>query len=161
MFVDRQLLVFQLKVFRGLGDYSERSMATLPEGKGPIDGARDVLAGDAALDHEKITGQHPFTPTWRGHATQRARRLLAELSPNDAAAVAAVRDVASIERDAYWALLRSAHAELRTFGMVLFGEKDLDNKVPPLMARTATRAAPKAKTDAGTGNTSKGGGTPA
>ncbi len=33
----------------------------------------------------------------------------------------------------------SAHAQLGTIGMVLFGEAELDAKVPPFMARTLTR----------------------
>lgn len=144
MFADRQLLMLQLKVFVGLGDFSQSSMTALLQGTGPIDGARDVLSGNAALDGEKIAGRHPFTAKWRSDATKRARRLLSELSPADATPEAAVRDAASIERDAYWALLVAAHAELRKIGMVLFGEKDLDAKVPPLMARTAGRAEPKA-----------------
>lgn len=143
MFADRQLLMLQLKVFVGIGDFSQSSMTTLLQGTGPIDGARDVLSGNAALDGEKIAGRHPFTAKWRSDATKRARRLLSELSPSDATPEAAVRDAASIERDAYWALLVAAHAELRKIGMVLFGEKDLDAKVPPLMARTAGRAEPK------------------
>lgn len=143
MYSDRQLLMTQLKVFVGLGDFSLGSYAKLLEGSGPIDGARDVLNASAALDEEKIAGRHPFSAKWRSDATTRARRLLSELSPADATPEAAVRDAASIERDAIWALLVAAHAELRKIGMVLFGEKDLDAKVPPLMSRTTPRADPK------------------
>lgn len=81
---------------------------------------------------------------WRQRATGRARRLLDELSPDNAIREVAARNAAALERDAFWALLVAAHAELRKIGMVLFGEKDLDEKVPPLMARTATKAKPEA-----------------
>jgi hypothetical protein len=158
MFFDRQLLVTMLKVFVGLGDFGQDSFAAILEGTGPIDGARDVLNADAALDGEKLRGRHPFTPAWRQQATRRARRLLADLSPDNAVRELAARNAASMERDAFWALLGAAHADLRKIGMVLFGEKELDAKVPPLMARS-TRAATKAKTDGG--NEGEGGGTPA
>lgn len=148
MFVDRQLLVGQLKVFLGLGDYPQAAMTALLAGSGSIDGARDVLQADAALDGERLAGRHPFTAAWRAQATRRARRLLAELTPANATVEASVRTVASVERDAYWALLVAAHAELRKIGMVLFGERDLDDKVPPLGARTVARSPAKAKPDA-------------
>ncbi len=144
MFTDRQLVVGMLKIFVGLGDYALDAYNKILEGSGPIDGARDVLTADAALDGEKLRGRHPFTPAWRQRATGRARRLLDELSPDNAIREVAARNAAALERDAFWALLVAAHAELRKIGMVLFGEKDLDEKVPPLMARTATKAKPEA-----------------
>lgn len=147
MYADRQLLVAQLKVFLGLGDHPQAAMTALLAGSGSIDGARDVLQADAALDGERLAGRHPFTAAWRAQATRRARRLLAELTPANATAEASVRTVASVERDAYWALLVAAHAELRKIGMVLFGERDLDDKVPPLGARTVARSPAKGKTD--------------
>lgn len=140
MYKDRYALMLQLKVFASLGVYSEEALKMLLAGSGAIDGARDVLQADAALDGEGR--KHPFTPEWRQRATTRARRLLSELTPTNAPTEAPVRTPSSLERDAYWTLLLAAHAELRKIGMVLFGERDLDEKVPPLQSRTATKAKP-------------------
>ncbi len=162
MFANRQLLVAMLKIFVGLGDYSIESYNKILEGSGPIDGSRDVLAADAVLDGEKVRGRHPFTPAWRQVATRRAQRLLDELSPDNAIREVAARNAAALERDAFWALLVTAHGELRKIGMVLFGERDLDDKVPPLMART-TKAKPVGGENNGGGNNgggNNGGGTP-
>ena len=68
--------------------------------------------------------------------------MLAELTPTNAPTEAPVRSPTAIERDAYWTLLVTAHAELRKIGMVLFGERDLDEKVPPLLTRAVTKAKP-------------------
>ncbi len=49
-------------------------------------------------------------------------------------------------RDRLWTLLRTRHAELRKVGNELFGEDDLDARVPRLGSRVAV-ATPKAEND--------------
>jgi len=46
-------------------------------------------------------------------------------------------------RDRLWTLLKLRHAELRTCGVELFGEDEVDEKVPRLNRRTQTAAAPQ------------------
>jgi hypothetical protein len=143
MFADRALLVLQLRVYVGLGALAEDTLDKILEDRGPIDGARDVLAADALLDSDRLKDKHPFPAAWRTLTRRRAHRLLAELTPNNAATAATARDAAGLERDAYAQLLTAAHADLRTIGRVLFGEKLVDERVPPLQSRTVTRAPAK------------------
>ncbi|MDB4932951.1 MAG: hypothetical protein JWM10_5435 [Myxococcaceae bacterium] len=143
MFADRALLVLHLRVCVGVGALAQDTLDQILEDRGPIDGARDVLAAEALLDTDALRDKHPFPAAWRTLTRRRAHRLLAELTPSNAAAAASERDAAGRERDAYAQLLTAAHADLRTIGQVLFGEKQLDAKVPPLQSRTLTRAPAK------------------
>jgi len=63
--------------------------------------------------------------------------LVQQLKPVGAKAGRAARDPASIVRDQLWVIINERHDELRQAGAVLFGLKNLDEHVPPLLARAA------------------------
>ena len=144
MFADRALLVAMLRIFVGLGDDPAASLAKILEDSGPIVGARDVLTADTALDLPKLAGRHPFSDAWRATARARARGLLTDLTPANAVVAPKVADPAALERDAFYKLLQDAHGDLRKIGIVFFGEKGVDARVPPLAARVAANPTPVA-----------------
>lgn len=117
-------------------------IAKIRNGKGRLDMAQDCVQ-IAAVFHEhaaKLAGRHPFTAEYIAAMAADGAWLLGVLRPGNAKAAPAARTPESIERDRFARLLEERYDKLRTAGVMLFGIRSVDAKVPPLYSGTRATA---------------------
>ncbi len=141
----------QLEVFSLLGLLSKEIPAAIRRGKGLLDTARDAQAIVGVFHDNKAVfdGKHPFTPEHLRKLGENGDWLVAALKPTNAKGAPVERDPASILRDQFGALLAERYDALREAGVVVFGLKNLDERIPPLASRVVGPRATAATTKRG------------
>jgi hypothetical protein len=117
-------------------------VAMIRRGRGSIDVATDLVALAALFEkHAKaIAGKAPIAKDDVEHASALGSELLATLKPASAKKSGAPAGAdAAAARDHLWTLLVDRHDRLRRVGTWLFGEHEVDAKVPILLAHSRTR----------------------
>ncbi len=102
--------------------------------KGPLGMASDCVQA-AGMFHEfasVLDGKHPFDARYLADMAAAGSWLITTLKPGKVVKRSAPRTPESIERDQFANLFEARHDALRTAGVVLFGIKNVDEKVPPL-----------------------------
>lgn len=110
-----------------------------------LDTARDAQAIVGVFHDNKAVfdGKHPFTPEHLRRLGENGDWLVAALKPRTPREPLAERDPASILRDQFGALLAERYDALREAGVVVFGLKNLDERIPPLASRAGGAHAPR------------------
>jgi hypothetical protein len=120
---------------------SAQEVATIEAGKGYYDHGQDgvSLASLYRRHAAEIAGMHPFTSAQLDAMEAVGARVAASVTPEGARPKERVAvGVSPALRDRLWTLLKLRHAELRKCGVELFGEDEVDEKVPRLNRRTQT-----------------------
>lgn len=122
------------------------TVAKFRSGSGPLTMASQcVQIVDIFRTTTALHGRHPFTEKYIDRMAEDAAWLLRVLRPNRAKRMKAPRTPDAIVRDQFAALLAERHEDLRTAGVLLFGLRNVDEKVPPLYSGTR-EVAPEAET---------------
>jgi hypothetical protein len=118
-----------------------QKVATLHAGKGKLDAAQDLVGLAALLSSNAaaIKGKTAITSADTAQAAQLGSQLLTMLKPTRAkkARPASVVDAADT-RDRMWTLVQDSYANLWKACAYLYGQDQIDARVPPLQSRTAT-----------------------
>lgn len=124
------------------GALDAKVIAGLGTKRGPIAKASDGVAiAGVYRDHAKsLDGKHPFTKEDIEHLATESAWIRAALKPANARKEKAVRSPESIVRDQFAKLLGEGHDKLRTAGVVFFGIRNVDEKVPPLYSAAVGRS---------------------
>lgn len=138
----REASLRQLEVFSLLGMLPRTVPAAIRRGFGPLDTARDAqaIAGVFHDNEAAFDGKHPFTTEQLRKLGEDGDWLVAALKPRGARGVPTDRDPAALLRDQMFVLLTERHEQLRQAGVVVFGLRDLDARIPPLGARAGVPA---------------------
>ena len=133
-----QLQVFKAKKLAD-GDEVDRIVA----GRGVLNFAQDGIDIERvfAENRARWQGKHPFTDEELAEAGRLGNWLLDHVQPDGAVKRGAQPNAYDRLLRAFWVLATDAHKQLRAAAMVLWGEDELDARVPKLMARQITRAA--------------------
>jgi hypothetical protein len=87
--------------------------------------------------------KHPFSNETLDELAKTGAWLTQKLSPKAAnPKPKSTRTAESILRDRFWTLVEERHDRLRTIGVMLFGIKNVDEHVPPLLSRVPNRKTP-------------------
>ena len=111
--------------------------------KGPLGMASDAVQA-AGMFHEfesVLDGKHPFDARYLSDMATAGAWLITALKPGRAVKRTAPRTPESIERDQFASLFEARHDALRTAGVVLFGIRNVDERVPPLYSAARETAA--------------------
>jgi hypothetical protein len=134
-----------LEVVADLGLVPAGRVRAIRAGSGMLDEARDAVAIVALFKecHAALINRHPFTAAHFKELAEKGAWLVQTITPsNGVASTVSARTPEALDRDRLVRLLESRYDALRTAGVVCFGIRDVDAKVPPLWsaARTATPA---------------------
>jgi len=140
----REATLRQLEVFAILGILPKAVPASIRAGFGALDTARDAQAIVGVFHDHQATfdGKHPFTAAQLKRLGEDGDWLVSALKPAMAKGTPVERDPAAVLRDQLFALLSERHEQLRHAGVVVFGLKDLDARIPPLGARIGSARQP-------------------
>lgn len=129
-----------LEVAADLGLVPAKRVRAVRAGKGKLDNARDCVDIAGIFDEFKgaLEGKHPFTNDQFNELATTGTWLVERITPRGTPKTPAMRDPAALVRDRFWKLLEDGHNDLRTAGVALFGIKNVDDYVPPLLSRTST-----------------------
>lgn len=149
----RELTVSFLRMFSRLHpeQLPASRVAVFGAQKGPLGMANDGVQA-AGIFHEfasALEGKHPFEAQYLRDMASDSAWLVTTLKPTKAVKRAAPRTPESIERDQFASLFEARHDALRTAGVVLFGIRNVDEKVPPLYSSTHEPAAEEDVVDNG------------
>jgi hypothetical protein len=146
----RRKLLSSASALADAGVIAAADVAKIQKGTGHLDAAGDLVALSALFaKHAKaIAGKSPIATADVKRAGALGSELLATLKPASAKARGARPGAEAAEtRDRLWTLLVERHDRLRRVGMWLFGEREVDARVPALLAHVAAKGAGrKAKT---------------
>ncbi|MFO0603801.1 MAG: hypothetical protein U0324_11540 [Polyangiales bacterium] len=123
-----------------------QEVSAIEAGKGYYDHGQDgvSLASLFRRHADEIAGMHPFTPAQLSTMEHLGAEVAASVTPGGARPKDRVAvGVSPALRDRLWTLLRQRHAELRKCGVELFGEDEVDEKVPRLNRRVQVVSAPQ------------------
>jgi hypothetical protein len=139
----RMPLLLQIQVFKAKGLVDAAVVDRLAAGRGMLDHARDGITLEHLFTENRArwAGKHPFTDDEITAMGRHGHWLLEHVQPRGA-----------IERNehfneykrflrAFWALAVDVHKQLRAVAMVLWGENELDARVPKLQIRHVPRKA--------------------
>ncbi|MFT3772078.1 MAG: hypothetical protein QM820_42270 [Minicystis sp.] len=145
----RELALTYLEVAAGLDLVPAPRVRAIRAGRGKLDKARDCV-DIAGLFHEyqgALAGKHPFSAEQLKELAETGTWLVKNIAPKNVRRATPARDPAAVIRDRFWKALDDGHDQLRTAGVALFGIKNVDANVPPLLTRqgAAKSAAPAAK----------------
>jgi len=132
-----QLQVFKAKKLAD-GDEVDRIVA----GRGTLNFAQDGIDLERVFTENRArwTGMHPFTDAEIAAAGRLGNWLLDHVQPDGAVKRGVAPNTYDRLLRAFWALAVAAHKQLRAAAVVLWGEDELDARVPKLMVRQITRA---------------------
>lgn len=132
-----QLQVFKAKKLAD-GDEVDRIVA----GRGVLNYAQDGIDLERVFTENRArwAGKHPFTDEEIAEAGRLGNWLLDHVQPDGAVKRAVAPNAYDRLLRAFWALAVAAHKQLRAAAVVLWGEDELDARVPKLMVRQITRA---------------------
>lgn len=128
-----------------------KAIAGLGVKRGPIAKASDgVVIASVFRDHAMtLDGKHPFTKADVDTLATESAWLRSALKPANARRAKSQRSPESLVRDQFASLLAERHDKLRTAGVVFFGIRNVDEKVPPLYSgAVAARAKEETPGDA-------------
>jgi hypothetical protein len=133
----RELTLKYLEVAAPLGFVPEGRVRAIRAGRGKLDNARDCVA-IAGVFHEfaeALSGKHPFSDEQLKELATTGTWLVQAITPTGGARAPAVRAEAAVLRDRFWRLVDERHDALRTVGVALFGIRNVEDHVPPLLSR--------------------------
>ena len=128
-----------LEVAAGLGLVPPGRVRAIREGTGKLDAARDAVAIVALFRESEATlaGKHPFTAAHFKVLAEKGAWLVQTITPsNGAPTTTSARSPEALDRDRLVKLLERRYDQLRTAGVVCFGVRGVDAKVPPLWSAT-------------------------
>lgn len=134
--------LLQLQVFKAKnladGDEVDRIVA----GRGVLNYAQDGIDLERVFTENRArwVGKHPFSDEEIAEVGRLGNWLLDHVQPDGAVKRAVAPNAYDRLLRALWALAVAAHKELRKAAVVLWGEDELDARVPKLMVRQITRA---------------------
>jgi hypothetical protein len=133
----RELTLTYLEIAAALKLVPEGRVRAIRKGKGKLDNARDCvdIAGTFHDFEGALTGKHPFTQDHLKELATTGTWLVERITPGGTIKSPSARDPAALLRDRFWKLLEEGHNDLRTAGVALFGIKNVDDYVPPLLSR--------------------------
>lgn len=154
--VTRELIELREPTLKQLEVFASPALKLIPAaiparirpGSGPRDWAADGVAIAAVLRDPQwnLQGRHPFTDAHLARMESLANWVLANVKADGAPTPSArVPGDAQERADRFYTLLKNRHTDLRRIGTWLFGEDEVDAKVPRLGSRTA---APRSAKDA-------------
>ncbi len=148
----RDLTLTYLEIVAELGLVAKDRVRAIRTGKGKLDNARDCtdIAGLFREVAPTLAGKHPFTEEQLDELAKTGTWLVQTLKPTSTTRAKPTRPAAALVRDRFWKLVEDRHDQLRTVGVALFGIRNVDEHVPPLLSRTSTpRSTPAAEADGG------------
>lgn len=114
-------------------------VATIAAGRGLPDLANDALglAQAFAIHGARLAGRTVVTPEHVAGADRAGRALQAAIRPKGAAAGPDSPELQRLDRelDQVWTLLVNTHQQMRTAGVIAFGERGMNAAVPLLLSR--------------------------
>ncbi len=144
----RAATLLSLEVAAGLGLVPAGRVRAIREGTGKLDAARDAVA-IVALFREfdaTLAGKHPFTAAHFKILAERGAWLVQTITPSSGVpATTSARTPEALDRDRLVNLLERRYDQLRTAGVVCFGIRGVDAKVPPLWSATRVPNVPAAR----------------
>ena len=135
-----------LEVAAGLGLVPAGRVRAIREGNGKLDQARDAVAivGLFRECEAALAGRHPFDAAHFETLAGRGAWLVQTLRPAKGAPPrVAARGAEALVRDRLVRVLEGRYDALRTAGVVCFGIRDVDARVPPLWSATRGSSAPE------------------
>ncbi|MFO0607586.1 MAG: hypothetical protein U0324_30765 [Polyangiales bacterium] len=134
--------LLQLQVFKAKGLADGDEVDRIVAGRGALNHAQDGVDLERVFTENRArwAGKHPFTDAEIAEAGRLGNWLLDHVQPDGAVKRAAKPDAYDRLQRAFWALALDAHKQLRKAAVVLWGEDELDARVPKLQARQVTRA---------------------
>lgn len=139
----RRKLLSSAGALADAGVIAAADVEKIRKGSGNLDAAGDLVALAALFGkHAKaIAGKSPIGAGDVKRAGALGSELLATLKPAAAKASGAKQGAEAAEaRDRLWTLLVNRHDRLRRVGTWLFGEREVDAKVPALLAHVGVKA---------------------
>ncbi len=131
----RSLTLSYLEIAAALNLVPAGRVCAIREGSGKLDEARDCVA-IVALFRECATAlanRHPFTDEQLATLATKGTWLVQHITPtNGFVTTAPLGKAERLDRDRLLRLLEERYDQLRVAGVVCFGLRDVDAKVPPL-----------------------------
>ncbi|MDI3291556.1 hypothetical protein [Polyangium sp. 15x6] len=136
----RDLTLTYLEIVAELGLVAKDRVRAIRTGKGKLDNARDCIdiAGLFREVAPTLAGKHPFSDEQLDELAKTGTWLVQTLKPASSTRAKRARPAAAMIRDRFWKLVEDRHDQLRTVGVALFGIRNVDAHVPPLLSRTST-----------------------
>lgn len=137
-----------LEVAAGLGLVPAGRVRAIREGTGKLDAARDAVAIVALFRESEATlgGKHPFTAAQFKILAEKGAWLVQTITPSSGVpATTSARSPEALDRDRLVKLLERRYDQLRTAGVVCFGIRGVDAKVPPLWSAMRAPNVPAGK----------------
>jgi hypothetical protein len=137
----RKLTLQYLEVAAELGLVPKTRVSGIRAGKGKLDNSRDCVSIASIFREfeQALNNKHPFAPEVIEELATTGTWLVQALTPTGGVKAPVVRDSAALIRDRFWIMVEQRHDDLRTVGVALFGIKQVDEHVPPLLSRTAAK----------------------
>lgn len=144
--------ILQLQVFERLKMIDAQTVDAIVAGRGTINFAQDGIDLERVyLQHRDAwRAKHPFTDAQIAQLAIDGNWLLDHVLPDGATPRPATPNEFDLLRRQFWALATTAHRGLRSAAMYLWGEENVDARVPRLLSRQVSRgtsAAEPAPTD--------------
>ncbi|MDI1434664.1 hypothetical protein [Polyangium sorediatum] len=136
----RDLTLTYLEIVAELGLIAKDRVRAIRTGKGKLDNARDCIdiAGLFREVAPTLAGKHPFSDEQLDELAKTGTWLVQTLKPASTTRAKRTRPAAAMVRDRFWKLVEDRHDQLRTVGVALFGIRNVDEHVPPLLSRVST-----------------------
>ena len=133
--------LLQLQVFKAKKLADGEEVDRIVAGRGVLNYAQDSVDLERLFleNRARWAGKHPFSDEEIALAGRLGNWLIDHVQPDGAVKRAAAPNAYDRLYRAFWALAVEAHKELRKAAMVLWGEDELDARVPKVMVRQVTR----------------------